>query len=69
MSTPDIKPIKVQGFEVKQSPYSQCEKLPMRAMICAPSGGGKTILLQNMILDIYALFLTKLLSIMMKNDK
>ena len=30
-----------------------CGKLPMRALICAPSGGGKTILLQNMILDIY----------------
>lgn len=25
----------------------------MRAMICAPSGGGKTVLLQNMILNIY----------------
>ncbi len=50
---PDITPIKTKEFECKQSKYSQCSKLPMRAMICAPSGGGKTILLQNMILDIY----------------
>ena len=53
MTTPDIKPIKVTEYEVKQSSYSMCGKLPMRALICAPSGGGKTILLQNMILDIY----------------
>ena len=41
MSTPDIKPIKVEEFEVKQSQYQPCGKLPMRALICAPSGGGK----------------------------
>ena len=41
MSTPDIQPIKVEEFEVKQSAYSQCGKLPMRAMICAPQVGGK----------------------------
>ena len=28
-------------------------RLPTRSMILAPSGGGKTVLLQNMILDIY----------------
>ena len=53
MSTPEIKPIKHEEYNVKQSKYEQCGKLPMRAMICGPSGSGKTILLQNMILDIY----------------
>ena len=28
-------------------------KLPMRSMLVAPSGAGKTVLLTNMILDIY----------------
>ena len=28
-------------------------KLPMRSMTLSPSGGGKTVLLQSMILDIY----------------
>ena len=50
---PDIKPIKLKEYETKQSKYEQVGKLPMRAMLCAPSGGGKTILLQNMVLDIY----------------
>ena len=45
---PDIKPIKLKEYETKQSKYEQVGKLPMRAMLCAPSGGGKTISLQNM---------------------
>ena len=51
--TPNISPIKVKEFEVRQGNYDHCGKLPMRSMICGPSGSGKTILLQNMILDIY----------------
>jgi hypothetical protein len=50
---PKIEPIKVQEFEVKQSKYNMVAKLPTRAIICAPSGGGKTVLLTNLILDIY----------------
>ena len=53
MATPEIKPHKINEYEVKQSNYSQRGKLPMRALICGPSGSGKTILLQNMVLDIY----------------
>jgi hypothetical protein len=53
MSTPSIKPIKVPDFESKQSKYEFCAALPTRSLILAPSGGGKTVLLQNMILDIY----------------
>eukprot|EP00746_Dinoflagellata_sp_MGD_P156744 gnl/MRDRNA2_/MRDRNA2_85952_c1_seq1.p1 gnl/MRDRNA2_/MRDRNA2_85952_c1~~gnl/MRDRNA2_/MRDRNA2_85952_c1_seq1.p1 ORF type:complete len:254 (-),score=-1.42 gnl/MRDRNA2_/MRDRNA2_85952_c1_seq1:35-796(-) len=50
---PKIEPIKVKQYEVKQSKYPQCGKLPVRSILLAPSGGGKGVLLQNMILDIY----------------
>ena len=50
---PVITPVKVKEYEVKQSKYHQCGKLPVRSVIVGPSGSGKGILLQNMILDIY----------------
>jgi hypothetical protein len=50
---PDIKPIKVKEFKSNQSKYEQVGKLPTRTIILGPSGAGKGILLQNMILDIY----------------
>ena len=50
---PNIQPIKVKEYEVKQSKYHQCGKLPIRSILLGPSGAGKGILLQNMILDIY----------------
>ena len=50
---PNIVPIKLREFEVKQSKYEMVPQLPMRSVILGPSGSGKTILLQNMILDIY----------------
>ena len=50
---PKIEPIEIQEFNVKQSKYDMDGKLPTRAIICAPSGGGKTVLLSNLILDIY----------------
>ena len=50
---PKIEPIKVQEFEVKQSKYEMVGKLPTRSIVCAPSGGGKTVLLRNLILDVY----------------
>ena len=50
---PVIKPIKTKEFTTKQSQYSHCGKLPMRAVVLGPSGSGKTVLLQNMILDVY----------------
>ena len=51
--TPDIKPIKIKEYEVKQSDYDHVGKLPIRSLLIGPSGSGKTVLLQNMILDIY----------------
>ena len=51
---PTISLLKHIEYECKQSKYGKhVPKLPMRAMILSPSGGGKTVLLQNMILDIY----------------
>ena len=50
---PVIKPFKVKEFEFKQSKYKQCGSLPMRSVLLGPSGSGKGVLLQNMILDIY----------------
>ena len=54
MTAPSIKPFNTKEYTVKQSKYGDVvPKLPMRSMILAPSGSGKTVLLQNMILDIY----------------
>ena len=52
-SIPDIKPIAVKQYQVAQSKYEQAQKLPVRGIILGPSGSGKDIVLQNMILDIY----------------
>ena len=52
-NAPDIKPIKIKEYEVKQSQYPHVGKLPIRTLLIGPSGSGKTVLLQNMILDIY----------------
>lgn len=53
MKAPKIEPIKITEYECSQSCYPQVAKLPTRSLILAPSGGGKTVLLQNMVLDIY----------------
>ena len=52
-NVPDIKPSMVKQFESKQSKYDVVGQLPIRSIILGPSGSGKGILLQNMILDIY----------------
>ena len=50
---PVIKPRRVREYEVKQSKYEHVSKLPTRSVINAASGSGKTVLIQNLILDIY----------------
>ena len=50
---PKIKPIKLREYGFKQSKYKQCGSLPIRSIILGPSGSGKGVLLQNLILDIY----------------
>ena len=52
-TAPIIKPIKLKQYECKQSNYDVAPELPMRNMILSPGGGGKTVLLVNMIMDIY----------------
>ena len=49
MSAPKIKPMKVTEFEFEQSEYRMVGKLPTRSVLLAPSGGGKTALLQNVV--------------------
>ena len=53
MSKPNIVPIAVKQYEVKQSKYEHVSKLPTRSIINAASGSGKTVLIQSLILDIY----------------
>lgn len=53
MSVPKIKPIRTFEYESKQSAYAHSGKLPTRSLVLGPSGGGKTVLLQSMVLDIY----------------
>ena len=53
-SAPNIKPIQLNEYSCKQGHYGDIvPKLPMRSMLVGPSGGGKTVLLTNMTLDIY----------------
>ena len=50
---PNVELIHDQEFTVKQSKYEACRKLPIRSVVLGPSGRGETVLLQNMILEIY----------------
>jgi DNA replication protein DnaC len=50
---PKIAPIKLTEYELKQSKYSMVPKLPCRSILVGPSGSGKSVLLTNLILDIY----------------
>ena len=54
MDTIEIKPIKTKEYTVKQSKYKILkDALPMRTILCGASGSGKTILIQNMILNLF----------------
>jgi superfamily II DNA or RNA helicase len=48
-----IKPIKLQEYTCKQSKHATVPKLPLRGILLAPSGAGKTVLLSNLILNVY----------------
>ena len=50
---PKLESTKLKQLESKQSKYEQVSKLPLREIILGPSGSGKGILLQNLILDVY----------------
>ena len=53
MLAPKIHPIKEKCWECTQSKFSQVPKCPLRMLAIGPSGSGKSVALQNMILDIY----------------
>ena len=48
-----ITPISVKTFTCKQSKHGTVPNLPLRGVLLAPSGAGKTVLLANMILKVY----------------
>ena len=50
---PIIKPINITDYEFKQSKYEHVPKLPFRSIIVASSTGGKTVLIQYLILNVY----------------
>ena len=50
---PHVRPIKVKEYETNQSKHEVVPKLPIRSISLGPSGSCKTILRQNMVLDIY----------------
>ena len=50
---PRIKPINITEYEFKQSKYEHVLKLPFRSIIVASPTGGKTVLVQNLILNVY----------------
>ena len=47
---PNIKPIKLKEYTVKQSKYTVAGTLPIRSLLIGPSGSGKTILSQNFLI-------------------
>ena len=50
----DIKPIDVKEFTCKQSKHSDVvPNLPLRGVLLSPSGGGKSVLLANLILKVH----------------
>ena len=50
----DIKPIDLKEFTCKQSKHGHAPKVPLRMILLAPSGSGKTVLLSNLSLNIYS---------------
>jgi len=53
MNYPVIKPYKSKEYKLKQSKYDNVPKLPMRMIMIAPSNSGKSVLISNLILDVY----------------
>ncbi len=49
----DIKPIDLKEYSCKQSKHEHVPKVPLRMILLAPSGSGKTVLLSNLISNIY----------------
>mgnify|MGYP003345871277 CR=1 FL=1 len=52
-SSLDIKPIGLTEYSCKQSKHGHVPRVPIRMILLAPSGSGKTVLLSNLILNVY----------------
>ena len=50
---PIRRPHKTAEYKFQQSKYDVAPRIPFSQIVVGPSGSGKSILLQNMILDIY----------------
>ena len=53
MNTPIVKPYKTKEYTFTQSNYEVAPRIPFSMVITGQSGSGKTMLLANLILDIY----------------
>ena len=53
MSVPLIVPHKTKNYQLKQSKYEVVPKLPFKSLIYAASGSGKTVLITNLIENVY----------------
>ena len=52
-ANPIIKPINITDYDFKQSKYEHVPKLPFRSIVVASSTGGETVLIQDLILNVY----------------
>ena len=50
---PTVEPIDIPKYQFKNSKYEMMPSLPARMLAVASSTGGKTVLIQNLILKIY----------------
>ena len=50
---PTVEPIDIPQYKYKNSKYEILPKLPARMIAVASSTGGKSVLIQNLILKIY----------------
>lgn len=53
MSVPLIVPHKTKTYQLKQSKYEIVPRLPFKSLIYAASGSGKTVLITNLIENVY----------------
>ena len=53
MSVPLIVQHKTKNYHIKQSRYEVVPKLPFQSIIYAPSNSGKTVLITNLIENVY----------------
>ena len=53
MEAPKVVPRTTKEYRIPQSKYPQADRLPTRSILLAPSGSGKTVLLQHLILDMF----------------